>query len=68
MKAEMTSATAKAAELYRLGNELRREQRWSDAMNAYDEAALLDPSSPAVAARQMLAEIMEFYCKDYYNP
>ncbi|MBQ9285909.1 MAG: tetratricopeptide repeat protein [Bacteroidaceae bacterium] len=64
----MTSATAKAVELYRLGNEFRREQRWSDAMNAYDEAAQLDPSSPAVAARQMLAEIMEFYCKDYYNP
>ena len=64
----MISAEAQADALYRQGNDFRRQQRWSDAMNAYDEAASLDPTSPAVAAREMLAEIMEFYCKDYYNP
>ena len=24
--------------------------------------------SPAVAAKEMLDDIMSFYCKDYYNP
>ena len=27
-----------------------------------------DPESPAVAAKEMLDDIMSFYCKDYYNP
>jgi cytochrome c-type biogenesis protein CcmH/NrfG len=68
MNTEDKSAKDEAAALYEKGNALRRQQLWSEAMNAYDEAARLDPQSPAVAARQMLAEIMEFYCKDYYNP
>ena len=68
MNKEDKSAKDEAVALYEKGNALRRQQLWSEAMNAYDEAARLDPQSPAVAARQMLAEIMEFYCKDYYNP
>ena len=68
MNTEDKSAKDEAVALYEKGNALRRQQLWSEAMNAYDEAARLDPQSPAVAARRMLAEIMEFYCKDYYNP
>ncbi len=62
------SHQARAAALYAEGNELRRQQRWGEAMNAYEQAAALDPDSPAVHARQMLVQIMEFYNKDQYNP
>ena len=57
-----------AALLYAQGNAYRRQQRWADALNAYTEAIQLDPDSPAVHARQMLLGIMEYRCKDYYNP
>lgn len=58
----------RAARLYEEGNAHRKQQRWADALNAYEQAVALDPDSPAAAARQMLVDIMEFYCKDYYNP
>ena len=58
----------RAAALYVQGNALRKQQLWSEAMNAYEQAAHLDPESPAVHARQMLMKIMNFYNKDLYNP
>lgn len=58
----------RAAELYVQGNALRKQQRWGEAMNAYEQAAALDSESPAVHARQMLMNIMEYYTKDLYNP
>ena len=45
-----------ARQLYEQGNALRRQQRWGDALNAYCHA------------REMLVQIMEYRCKDYYNP
>lgn len=54
--------------LYAQGNAYRKQQRWADALNAYAEAARLDPDSPAVHAHKMLIGIMEYRCKDYYNP
>ncbi len=62
------SASEQAAALYEEGNAHRKQQRWAEALNAYEQAAALDPNSPAVTARKMLMDIMEFYCKDYYNP
>ena len=59
---------AKAAELYEQGNAFRKNGQWADALNAYEQAAALDADSPAVTARQMLTDIMEFRCNDYYNP
>lgn len=66
----MTSESDKqqATLLYEQGNAHRKQQRWAEALNAYEQATALDPESPACAARQMLMDIMEFYCKDYYNP
>ncbi len=58
----------RAHELYMQGNAHRRQQRWADAVNAYEQAAALDPASPAVTARQMLIDILEYRCNDYYNP
>ncbi|MCR5679011.1 MAG: tetratricopeptide repeat protein [Prevotella sp.] len=57
-----------AQEWYQRGNEYRRQQQWHDAINCYIEAIRLDPDSPAVEAKKMLDDIMNFYCKDMYNP
>lgn len=57
-----------ADELYKKGNDYRRQGRFHDAINCYIEAEQMDSESPAVEARKMLQSIMDFYCKDMYNP
>ncbi|MGN0283056.1 MAG: tetratricopeptide repeat protein [Prevotella sp.] len=58
----------RSEELYRRGNEFRKQGNWQEAINCYIEAAELDPDSPAVEAKAMLDEILNFYNKDAYNP
>ena len=41
---------------------------WQLAMNAFLRSEELDKEGPAVEARQMLSDIMDFYYKDMYNP
>lgn len=55
-------------EWYRKGNEFRRQSDWKHALDCYMEAIALDPDSPAVEAKQMLEDILNFYNKDAYNP
>ena len=57
-----------AEEFYQLGNEARKKGLWHEAINYYIKAAQIDPDSPAVVAKQMLDDIMSFYCRDMYNP
>ncbi len=57
-----------AEEYYKEGNAWRKRGDFKRALDCYLEAEALDPESPAVAAREMLDGIMDFYCKDYYNP
>ena len=57
-----------AEEYYQLGNAWRKQGDFKRALDSYMEAIALDPESPAVAAKEMLDDIMNFYCKDYYNP
>ena len=57
-----------ASDYYRQGNEYRRQGNFAEAINCYSEAVRLDPDSPAAEARRMLEDIMNFYCKDMYNP
>ncbi len=57
-----------AKDFYQLGNQHRRNGDYQSAMNAYMEAVALDPDSPAVEALRMLQDIMNYYCKDVYNP
>jgi len=57
-----------AEEWYLKGNEYRRQSLWHEAINCYIKAIELDPESPAVEAKQMLDDILSFYCKDMYNP
>lgn len=57
-----------AEEWYQEGNRRRKSQDWQGALNCYTQAIELDSDSPAVHARQMLMDILEFYNKDMYNP
>lgn len=57
-----------AQDYYEQGNALRREGDWQGAINSYIQAIELDPESPAVQARQMLDDILNYYHKDSYNP
>lgn len=57
-----------AYDYYQAGNEWRRKGDFKRAMDCYMEAIALDGNSPAVTAKEMLDDIMSFYCKDYYNP
>lgn len=57
-----------AEEWYRKGNEFRKQSDWKHALDCYMEAIALDPDSPAVEAKQMLEDILNFYNKDAYNP
>lgn len=57
-----------ADEYYQLGNEYRRKGDFQHAIDCYLEAIGLDPDSPAVHAKQMLDNILNYYCRDIYNP
>lgn len=57
-----------ADEYYQRGNHFRRVGNYQEAMNDYLEAIDLDPNSPAVQAKEMLDDIMNYYYKDLYNP
>ena len=57
-----------AEEYYQQGNAWRKTGDFKRALDSYMEAIALDPERPAVAAKEMLDDIMNFYCKDYYNP
>ena len=57
-----------AEEWYKKGNEYRRQSDWQHAIDCYMEAIELDPESPAVEAKKMLEDILNFYNKDAYKP
>lgn len=61
-------AKVAAETFYQRGNEYRRLGNWQEAINCYLEAIELDPDSPAVHAKQMLDDILNYYNKDLYNP
>lgn len=53
---------------YARGNEFRRHGDWKHALDCYMEAIDINPDSPAVEAKAMLEDILNFYNKDAYNP
>ena len=57
-----------AQEYYEQGNAYRKAGNMQEAINCYIKAVELDPNSPAVEAKRMLDDIMNYYHKDYYNP
>ncbi len=58
----------KADEYYRQGNAHRKQSDWQHALECYNQAIELNPNSPAVKAKEMLYNILNYYCKDMYNP
>lgn len=59
---------ALADEYYRKGNAYRKQSDWQHALENYNHAFELDPSSPAVKAKEMLDNILNYYCKAMFNP
>ena len=57
-----------AQQYYEQGNDYRRQGNFQEAINCYIQAATLDPESPAVEAKRMLDDILNYYHKDAYNP
>ncbi len=57
-----------AEDYYLRGNQFRKMGNYPEAINNYIEAIELDPESPAKEAKRMLDDVLEFYCKDFYNP
>lgn len=53
---------------YLLGGIYRRQQMWGEAINAYNRAKLIDPSSPAATAIDSIYEILNFRNTDLMNP
>ncbi len=53
---------------YQQGNDYCRQGNWQQALICYMEAIELDPQSPAVEAKEMVENILNFYNKDAYNP
>lgn len=52
---------------YLLGNAYRKKGNWQKALHSYAEAIERNPDSPAVQAKSMLLDILNFYNKDMYN-
>lgn len=52
---------------YLLGNAYRKQGNWQLALNNYLSAIEINPESPALQAKEMLMDILNFYNKDMYN-
>ena len=50
-----------------MGNIQRKRSNWKEALQYYAQAIELNPDSPALHAREMIIEIMNFYDKERYN-
>lgn len=62
-----TTSARKDEAYYLRGNAYRKQGNWQQALNNYQTAIELNPNSPAVQARKMVMDILEFYHKDMYN-
>ncbi|MBQ6751787.1 MAG: tetratricopeptide repeat protein [Bacteroidaceae bacterium] len=56
------------ADWIRQGKEAYARQDWKTCLDSYAEAIKLNPQSEAVELRKMTMNIIEFYCKDRFNP
>ena len=53
---------------YLLGGIYRRQQLWGEAINAYNQAKMIDPDGPAAIAIESIYEILNFRNTDMLNP
>lgn len=52
---------------YLKGNAYRKEENWQKALDNYQYAIDLNPSSPAVTSRKMIIDILNYYYKEQFN-
>ncbi len=52
---------------YLRGNAFRKSGDWKQALDNYQHAIDLNPQSPAVQARSMAMDILDFFHRDQYN-
>lgn len=52
---------------YLKGNAYRKKENWQKAMDNYQYAIDINPQSPAVTARKMIIDILNYYYKDQFN-
>jgi len=52
---------------YTLGNLYRQQEDWKNAIDSYTRAIEINSQSPAVSAREMVINILNFYNTDMYN-
>lgn len=52
---------------YLRGNAFRKKGDWQQALNNYLHAIEMNPESPALQAKEILMDILNFYNKDMYN-
>lgn len=62
-----TTAAGKDEAYYLRGNAYRKQGNWQQALNNYQLAIELNPNGPALQARKMVMDILNFYNKDMYN-
>lgn len=64
----IASADGNVDELYyERGNAYWKLQDWKNCLDSYMLAVEVNPESPAVEARRMVEEILQFFNKDMYN-
>ena len=66
-KLVQTDFSRKDEAYYLLGNAYRKQGNWQQALNHYSLSIELNPEGPALHARQMVMDILDFYNKDMYN-
>ncbi len=52
---------------YLRGNAYRKQGNWKQALDNYQYAIDINPDSPALQARKMVIDILNFYHKDMFN-
>lgn len=61
------SPTGRDEAYYLRGNAYRKKGDWQQALNNYQSAIELNPQSPALQARSMAMDILNFFNKDMFN-
>ncbi|MBQ0046505.1 MAG: tetratricopeptide repeat protein [Prevotellaceae bacterium] len=56
------------SEYIQQGKEAYARMDWKTCLDSYTEAIRLNPQSEAVELKKMAMNIIEFYCKDRFNP
>lgn len=67
LQGELTTHPDDDTIYYLLGNVQRKRSHWKEALQFYAHAIELNPESPALHAREMIVQIMDFYDKERYN-